>query len=143
MKIDLRTRWALAVFAVGAFALISNLIFFGREAKHYSSPYSLDELAFYDPWNELAKYRQRFERIRPKLDPNQIVGYVSDTGSSTHFAFTQYVLAPVVLEMNQNHRLLVGNFKQGTIPVGVATNAQVVLVSDFGRGVALFRTRRK
>jgi hypothetical protein len=143
MKIDLRTRWALAIFAVCSFALVSNLIFFGREAKHYTSPYTPDELAYYDPWNELAKYQHRFERVRVKLDPNQVVGYVSDTPSSTHFTFTQYVLAPVVMEMNTSHRIVVGNFKRGTIPIEVRTNAQLVLVADLGNGVALFRTRRK
>jgi hypothetical protein len=141
--IDLATRRALAIFLVASFALISNLIFFGREAKHYSSPYPHDELAYYDPWNELAKYRQRFEKIAIELDAHPIVGYVSDTGSSAHFAFTQYVLAPVVLARGQDRPIVVGNFKLGKIPDELATNAELVVVTDFGNGVVLFNSRRQ
>jgi hypothetical protein len=143
MKIDIAPRRALAIFLVASFALISNLIFFGREAKHYTSPYLADELAFYDPWNELAKYRQRFEKIGVQLDANQVAGYISDTGSPTHFSFTQYVLAPVVLARSPQQPIVVGNFKRGMIPNELATNADLILVSDFGNGVALFRSRHK
>jgi hypothetical protein len=143
MKLDLPVRRVLAIFLVGSFALVSNLILFGREAKRYSSPYPESEIAYYDPWNELAKYKRRFAKIRAELDPKRVVGYVSDTGSASHFAFTQYVLAPVVLTRGQKPPIAVGNFKSGTIPPELATNAVRALVSDYGNGVALFRARTK
>lgn len=140
MNIDLATRRALAIFLVVGFALLSNLIFFGKEAKRYSSPYLDDELAFYDPWNELKKYRRRFAALAARLNPNEVYGYVSETGSTAHFAFTQYVLAPVVLTRDQNRPIVIGNFKQGTIPPEIATNAQLVVITDFGNGTVLFRS---
>lgn len=136
---DIQTRRWLAISLVVLFALFSNLLFFGREAKHYASHFPDAELAYYDPWNELQKYRARFGKVRDQLPSGDVVGYVSDTTSPTHYFFTQFVLAPVVLDRNQHRRLVVGNFKKGFIPEAFLTNSQFELVSDFGEGAAIFR----
>lgn len=143
MNIDLQTRRMVATLLVALFAIASNLVFFGREAKHYASPFPQEELNFYDPWNELAMYQDRFRAIRARLDPEEPVGYVSDTFSYTHFCFAQYALAPVVLVRDINHPTVVGNFKGGKIPTVVTTNAHLVLTTDFGNGVALFHRHKK
>ena len=55
------------------------------------------------------------------------------------YYWTQYALAPLVVEYSANHPLVVGNFPSSARGAGAGSAAEKLqLVKDFGDGVLLF-----
>jgi hypothetical protein len=83
---------------------------------------------------------RRFAELRRALPEYGVVGYVGDSSETgvADYYLTQYALAPLVIERSTNHKLVIGNFPRAPRR---GTEADLVLVRDFGGGVLLFEKR--
>jgi len=90
-----------------------------------------------------TRYERRFEALRAELPPDSVVGYVTDQkpNPADHCLITQYALAPVIVKWTVKADLVVGNFHDRTRMGEIARKEGLVLIRDFGNGVALFRGR--
>lgn len=87
--------------------------------------------------DELAQRSDRFAQLKAVLPARGVIGYVGDTGESgtASYYWTQYELAPLVLDRSANHPLVVGNFSSSSTAISVE---KLRLLKDFGNGVLLF-----
>lgn len=97
---------------------------------------------------------ERYSALKAQLPEARVVGYVSDRGTPgidsvqskaawKFYVLAQYALAPVlVLEdgKDQGRRIeyVVGDFKDPSAVAAAAHGGALVLIRDFGNGVALF-----
>ena len=88
-------------------------------------------------------YERRFARLRQDLPPDSVVGYVRGRGPGTgkDLRMTQYVLAPVIVRESLKEDLLVGDFHDPRAMPDVIRRENLVLVRDYGAGVALLRRK--
>ncbi len=90
--------------------------------------------------DEVTLYERRFDALRRALPRHGTVGYVSDRPEAgKEFFLTQYALAPLIVVRHPGAPLVVGNFFDPDTAPGVAAERRLVLLHDFGDGVALFR----
>jgi hypothetical protein len=82
---------------------------------------------------------QRFADLRRALPEHGVVGYVGEAGDSgvADYYLAQYALAPLVVELSQDHSLVIGNFPASQPAPLPVTVRGLVLVRDFGNGVLL------
>src|SRR5215218_8068392 len=101
-----------------------------------------------EPPDNITLHETRLAELRKRLPARGVVGYVADDFDRVdtprawrRFATTQYSLAPVILERTTAHELVVGVFDDpGAIPA-VAAGGGLLLVEEFGEGVALFKKK--
>ncbi|KPJ52544.1 MAG: hypothetical protein AMS16_06275 [Planctomycetes bacterium DG_58] len=101
--------------------------------------------------DRITVYERRFEELKKDLPADAVVGYVSDktaeqpsggkpfTGSDV--LLTQYALAPVIVSNAVKTDLVVGNFQDPRNIASLARKEGLVLVRDYGLGVALFKRK--
>ena len=86
--------------------------------------------------------------LRGALPAHGIVGYLpsvplqkapASTLAVAQLYSTQYSLAPLIVVNDPSQRLVVANLPTGTVAQAIANYPQLVLMRDFGRGVALLR----
>ncbi|HEX4785535.1 MAG TPA: hypothetical protein VH350_14435 [Candidatus Sulfotelmatobacter sp.] len=82
---------------------------------------------------------QRFAALKLALPQYGIVGYIGDSVSPADYYFTQYALAPLIVDHSSNHPLVVGNFSVSQPPNMPPDHLR--LVKDFGNGVQLFANK--
>lgn len=96
------------------------------------------------PTRELPDAQQRagkrFATLRQALPKHGVVGYIGPADSSMlgYYYLAQYSLAPVVVDSNINHPVVIGNFPNSQ-PERVPPN--LTLIKDFGDGVLLFANK--
>lgn len=97
------------------------------------------------PKDDLTQYEARFENLKRTLPPQAVVGYFFENADWKRwdYFYTQYALAPTIVDKNPDHSLVIGNFPEGAVSPIAATNSRFVLVKDFGDGVMLFRNEAK
>src|SRR5262245_55932558 len=83
---------------------------------------------------------QRFAALKANLPPRGVVGYLGEPGDSRtpDYYLTQYALAPLVVDLSSNHRIVVGNFPSAP-PAQLPQTLRGV--KDFGNGVILFSAK--
>ena len=88
-----------------------------------------------------TRYERRFDALRAELSPDSVVGYVTDQklNPADHYLITQYALAPVIVRRTVKEDRVVGNFHDPTRMGEIARKEGLVLIRDYGNGVALFR----
>ena len=93
----------------------------------------------------IAEYEQRFETIKRDLPPDAVVGYVTDQppDPAMDLRLAQYALAPVIVSRTGQTELVVGNFHDPAQMPGIVRQKGLVLVKDYGQGVALLRGKAK
>lgn len=86
--------------------------------------------------------------LRAALPTHGVVGYLASvplqkaprsTLAVAQFYSTQYSLAPLIVVNDPSQRLVVANLPTGSVAEAIANHPQLVVVRDFGRGVALLR----
>lgn len=82
---------------------------------------------------------QRFAALKQALPRQGIVGYIGDSVSPAEYYFTQYALAPLIVDHSPNHPLVVGNFSVSEPPAVPPDHLR--LMKDFGNGVQLFANK--
>jgi hypothetical protein len=99
------------------------------------------------PPDPVTLHEKRLARLRRRLPPRAVVGYVTDVApadgpeSWRRFATTQYSLAPGILKRTTGGELVVCDFKDpGALPAFADGNG-LLPVEDFGEGLELFRQR--
>lgn len=98
------------------------------------------------PPDLVTLHELRLAELRKRLPAHGVVGYVADEGVGEdkawrRFATTQYVLAPVIVERTTEHELVVGVFDDPSRITAVSTGGNLLLVEEFGGGVALFKNK--
>jgi hypothetical protein len=98
-----------------------------------------------DPKGGQAAYVERFDPLRVHLAGTPSAGYVSLRSAKDrlpvggYFFLAQYALAPTLLTRDARPALVVGNFNTPEVQAAFLATTRLVVVSDFGRGVVLFR----
>ena len=95
-----------------------------------------------DPFQVSAAF-QRLDPIRAAVPENAVMGYLADTEpgngvETAMFLAAQYVLAPRLIEKNQAHEWVLGNFTRPGDFAAMGSTKSLRLVRDFGGGVVLF-----
>jgi hypothetical protein len=130
------------VIALAAFSLYSALLFFKQTAS--------GNVAGIGP-SGVGIYEKRFEGLKKELPPRGTVGYATDVrpeevfASPLHQAYyflTQYALAPVVVDNNYDHELIIGNFHRPASE-SAAGHMHFTLLKDLGNGVVLLRNEER
>ncbi len=99
--------------------------------------------------NKITAYLDRFDNIRKDLPLNGIVGYISDMrpydseDGTWDYYLTQYELCPLVIDMNNDHKWVVGNFSSNTSFIPNSSLSNLVPVRNYGNGLILFRNKVK
>ncbi|MDP6626651.1 MAG: hypothetical protein QGG50_02025 [Methanopyri archaeon] len=87
-----------------------------------------------DPY---SKHDRKFNGIMEDLPQHGVVGYLTDHNDIGRFQFTQYGIAPLVVDTSLQHRYVVGNFKHGTPEPTMFSELNVSPVKDYGNGIIL------
>lgn len=103
-----------------------------------------------DP-HRIGFLEERLREAAVLLPRNAVVGYLSDMSAdeaqgSAVFLGSQYVLAPrLLVEVSATNQpdWVLGNFYRPADYEALAKDHQLVLVKDFGAGVAVFRRRSR
>jgi hypothetical protein len=96
--------------------------------------------------DEAAQWAQRLVEIRSDLPSRGVVGYFSeptggvggDLNQTLAFAWTQYDLAPLIIQKNTQLKLVIGDLPQG-ISAAQMKQLNLALIHDYGMGIYLFR----
>ena len=95
----------------------------------------------------IAAYEERFSGLKSILPGQSIVGYITDLTqeqlayNSSYIAeyfLTQYALAPIIVDNNSDHQLIIGNFHHQPLPAELSGKGLRV-VKDLENGVMLLR----
>ena len=94
--------------------------------------------------DQVTNLEYQFAELKQTLSAGSVVGYVSDVPEPQFFYLTQYVLAPVIVARNTDHRLVVGFFADPRRIGQVAIDRRLTLIRSFeGTRVALLRNEAK
>ncbi len=101
--------------------------------------------------DRITVYEKRFQELKKDLPADAVVGYVSDrtaerASRAKPFAgsdvlLTQYALAPVMVTNAIKTDRVVGNFQDPRNMASLARKEGLILVRDYGLGVALFKRK--
>lgn len=128
----------LALVALLALALRSNLRLFQQEALLQFRFVSGDEITAYD---------QLIAGFRKALPEHGVIGYLthlspeaieSDGDAVAEYYLTQYALSPLVVAKRPSYPLVFGNFRHGAPDSEMIASNDLTLVDDLGNGVMLF-----
>lgn len=82
-------------------------------------------------------YDRKFDGIQQDLPLRGIVGYITDSNDTGRFYFTQYALAPIVVDTSTEHEYVVGNFHYGIPDPQLFWDRRLYPVKDYGNGIVL------
>jgi hypothetical protein len=150
MSFDYTARKKIALGMIIFFALFSNY--------HLLMDWVTSDLSLLRSDN-ITQYQKRFDRIRPMLPERGEVGFLglnlnhdryweSDAGTLRDWFLTQYTLAPLIVAITPNHRLVIINRGFDGISPDSPDNATVQdlgngnKVRDFGNGLKLLTSER-
>jgi hypothetical protein len=123
-------RGTIAAFGLLAVAVLTifNLLLDARSMK----------------FPDVAVFDSGVAQARPLLPPAGVAGFYNDDSASntaaTEYHLTQYALAPLVIENNVDHPLVIASIHN---PQSRLTNPNLDLVRDFKNGVQLLRNKTK
>jgi hypothetical protein len=99
------------------------------------------------PLDAVSQAENRFSKVTETRLPAVVESVTCQVESDPtetmreHF-LAQYALAPIVLDTTGTHPLILGNFHMGRSRCTKALSPNgLILVHDFGNGIALFRRR--
>lgn len=90
-----------------------------------------------------TSFVNRFKELKDDLPQQETVGYITDIPSEqaglfgAEYFMTQYALAPILVDSNNNHPLVIGNFHQPDYS-NITFGKRLLLRQDFGNGIVLF-----
>ncbi|MDP6627543.1 MAG: hypothetical protein QGG50_06555, partial [Methanopyri archaeon] len=84
-----------------------------------------------------SQHDRRFSGIKQDLPRHGVVGYLTDHNDTGRFMFTQYGLAPLVVDTTLQHQYVVGNFKHGTPEPTMFSELNVSPIQDYENGIIL------
>jgi hypothetical protein len=116
-----------------------------RMFKTLPLPPSLFESGFHYR-DQISRYEMRFDEVKRILPPTGVVGYVTSKNlpaeqAKFHYGLTTYALSPIRVERSTRHNLVVGNFPDSESVPLIHDIKGLVLIEDFGNGVALFKQK--
>jgi hypothetical protein len=96
--------------------------------------------------DEAAQWSQRLLPLRADLPLHGVVGYFSNPNGSVEsnlnetlaYAWTQYSLAPLVIQKNTHLALVIGNLPEGITPEQTK-RLGLKLIFNYGWGIYLFQ----
>lgn len=98
--------------------------------------------------DDVTPYEMRFAKLRPLLPRYGTVGYVTDNAGPGDIAahekylYVCYALAPVLVENNPRHALVVGNITQPATDLQqFLRDKNLALMKNLGDGVLLLQGR--
>jgi len=124
-----------AILLTAALAVIGAVQYWDAESTYQrQSP---------DPYR-VADQATRLAGIRDAVPANAVLGYLTDlptedTPATAMFFAAQYQLAPRLLQKDQSHELVLGNFTRPADFAALGRQHGLRLERDFGNGVVLFR----
>lgn len=134
-RFDYPARVRLAVFLLVFLSLTSHLGLLGIWKDFDPNGIGRDGITVYE---------QRFAGLKGMFTSTGVVGYISDAEPyNIEFYLAQYALAPVTIDPNHQHQLVVANFFNKAADQGNFAGGNLVLLGDFGKGVKLFRLDSK
>jgi hypothetical protein len=128
-------RHQFAVIALAALALASSFWLL----LDLVSVYTRNTATF-----GVASFEDRFSEFRKTLEPQTVLGYLSDNpvndpSNQSEFNLTQYTLAPAIVKPSIDERLVVVNYHSGTPDLAALRARHLAPIRDFGKGVLLCR----
>ena len=128
-------RHRFAVLSLAAIALVSSFWFLVDvmgTVTHRTRTYGV------------AAFENRFNDLRPTMQPHAVYGYVSDNPPNDPSALaelhlTQYTLAPAIIRPTTGEDLIVVNYHSKQLDINFLRVNRLVPFHDFGNGVALCR----
>jgi hypothetical protein len=127
-------RVAAGISLVALFAALSILSEVRLFYKLHDSYWSLLDIQDYD---------RRYEAAQDFLPPFGVFGYLDDlrdpVESDVEYVLAGYNLAPRLLQQSTRHALIIGNFTRHPCDIEALTEKGLLLVKDFGNGVAVLR----
>lgn len=132
---SVRRHIKIGLFLLIMFALSSDLFFFKTLIKFDPRFIGSDSVTLLE---------KRFKRLKKVLTHWGVVGYISDGDplmnfdASLEYILLQRSLAPIILDNNLNHPLIVGNFHGYYFDRNILKNNSLILYKDFGQGIKLF-----
>lgn len=126
IRISHATTLVLALFVLAGLSLLST----GKAAV----------TAAYPQLPGVSAQKPQLLALRNSLPSRGVLGYI-DEGRNTpeerqRYYYTQYELAPLVIEHSSNAALVIGNFSHPVTPSELPSN--LLPVHDFGNGIVLF-----
>jgi len=139
----LRLRTALAALAVVGL-LGYALVTLAQSAALSVARWPVEQGA--DPG---SGWENRLARLRAELPDHGLIGYLSEIDvpglsndpidTNQEYVMTQYFLAPLVVQRNANHKLVMANIvAENFDPTVVEKIYSLRLIYDFGDGIYLF-----
>lgn len=120
--------WA-AVILVAVLALVPNLRLLWERASAYSGPK-----------DAITMYEERFTGLKEALPADGVYGYITDADSQDmEYYLAQYSLAPRVITKDKKLPYVIGNFHSPLSLQDPSVFLPLVMVTDFGNGIVLFR----
>jgi hypothetical protein len=135
VKLNGLARHQFAVFSLAAIALVSSLWFLLDvlgTASHSTKTFGV------------TAFENRFSDFRKTVQPHSVYGYVSDNppgdpSARPEFYLTQYTLAPGIIRLSGNEKLVILNSHSNQPDPKILQANHLVPVQDFGNGVLLCR----
>lgn len=86
---------------------------------------------------------RRFEAIRGDLPTFGVIGYIEDpaSGDGATYLFVQYALAPLVVDANGEHDIVVGNAFHSENKPTFSAWPDLQVLKNYGNGIFLLRRR--
>lgn len=128
-----------AIMLAAALALVGSVQYWNAESEYqHQSP---------DPYR-IADQATRLAEFRSAVPPDAILGYLTDvpaenTLNASMFFAAQYQLAPRLLQKDQSHDLVLGNFTRPAEFASLGRQHGLRIERDFGNGILLFRKEAK
>jgi hypothetical protein len=128
-----------AVMLAAALSLAGSVQYWNAESDYqHQSP---------DPYR-IADQATRLADFRTAVPPDAILGYLTDvpadnTLNASMFFAAQYQLAPRLLQKDQSHDLVLGNFARPADFASLGQQHGLRIERDFGNGILLFRKEAK
>jgi hypothetical protein len=98
--------------------------------------------------DSVTEFTSRFDGLRQMLPSKGNIGYMTDpdtpaedANALAEFHLAQYALAPVIVVRSDQQRYVVANFHR-QVSTGSLKDRGLVLVREFGKGIALFENER-
>jgi hypothetical protein len=128
-----------AVMLAAALSLLGSVQYWSAESEYQrQSP---------DPYR-IADQATRLADFRSAVPADAILGYLTDvpadnTLNASMFFAAQYQLAPRLLQKDEAHDLVLGNFTRPADFVALGRQYGLRIERDFGNGILLFRREAK
>ena len=99
-----------------------------------------------DPSYDIDVRQKRLELIQQRLPRRGFIGYLGDKSNvfenpsvQREYYIVQYILSPLIIAHTASFPVVLGNFYDIESQLRLPKRAGLVLITDFGNGVKLFR----